>query len=368
MYRAKVAGMDEFRESKDAWNSLASKMFFPSIFCTWEWIYTWWEQFGDKYEPLILFIYDGADLKGILPLASRNVVVRNDWLTGRILSYCGSGEVYPDHLDIISSSEEAAPCLNAVTRYLLSDYKEWDVLQLSGMSEGNNFMTWLACENAFSTDIKQTSVAPFISLPGGSEGFLNQFHAKKRYHLKKVEKTLFEERGVKYTSCAEREDSDTLKNLFELHAGRANQKRIVSTFQGGSIVDFHARLIGRLRQNDWLWLRSLRTDEKVIAVFYGFSYEGRVFYYQIGHDTGWARYGPGKVLMYNAIKEACEKKYGEFDFLRGNEEYKSYWTKDLRLLFTANIYNRSFRGALSNSLQRTKTTLKKIKSSFTSFA
>jgi len=87
MYTVKVASIDEFRESKEAWNELVSKLAFPSIFCTWEWIYTWWEHFGDKYQLLILFIYEGAELKGIFPLALRKSVLKNDWLTGRIFFY-----------------------------------------------------------------------------------------------------------------------------------------------------------------------------------------------------------------------------------------------------------------------------------------
>ena len=69
MYKVKVATLKEFQESREIWNDFILKMNIPSIFCTWEWIYTWWEHFGKNYELLILFIYHGDRIKGIFPLA-----------------------------------------------------------------------------------------------------------------------------------------------------------------------------------------------------------------------------------------------------------------------------------------------------------
>ena len=59
MYTVKIATLKQFQESKEIWNRLASEMVFPSIFCTWEWVYTWWEHFGESYEPVIFFVCEG---------------------------------------------------------------------------------------------------------------------------------------------------------------------------------------------------------------------------------------------------------------------------------------------------------------------
>src|SRR3972149_5756027 len=140
MYKVKIATIKEFNECKDIWNKLALSINIPSIFCTWEWIYTWWEHFGEKYEPLILFIYKDTELFGILPLVSRKAIFKNGWLTGGILSYCGSNELYPDHLDIICAKEDAEQCVQAVLNFLSSEYKDWDVLNISLFSEESNLM------------------------------------------------------------------------------------------------------------------------------------------------------------------------------------------------------------------------------------
>lgn len=362
MYKARTASIAEFKESRDVWNRLASAMPLPSIFCTWEWIYTWWEHFGDSYDLVILFVFKEEELKGILPLASRDVILNRAWLTGRILTFCGSMEVAPDHIDLIASHEDAAPCLAAINNYLSTEYKEWDVLHLSHVSEANNLVKWLDdADVSFQTNIREVSVSPFITLTEGFEKYNKTFSAQRRNHFKRMEKKLNKQYGVKYFPCHPLKYQETLDALFALHEQRANRKKIESTFNKEPIMKFHHDLVRRMDATDWVWLKALGSDEKLISVWYGFAFGKKVDYYQIGFDTQWEQHGPGKVLMLNVIKEAFSKNYDEFDFLRGSEKFKSEWTENTRSLLTANIYNKTLRGTLSAKLYSAKAALKKMK-------
>lgn len=343
MYKVKIATIKEFIESKDTWNKLTLAMNIPSVFCTWEWVYTWWEHFGQKYEPLILFIHKEKELIGIFPLALHK---DTGWLTGRIISYCGSNELYPDHLDIICSKENAKQCVNAVFDFLSSDYKDWDVLNISLLSEGSNLMFHVNTNSALTADIKQRSVAPFLAMNGSFDDYLNGFGNKKRYNLKKKHKILCEKHRVGYTSCDPSQITEGIKALFYLHELRAKSKRITSTFRGEQLFNFHNALAERISKNDWLWLRFLKSNSgEIISAFYGFALDGHLFYYQLGLDPEWEAYSPGIVLFYEVLKEVFAKNYKEFDFLRGNEEYKSSWTQNNRALFTINVYNNTLRAS-----------------------
>jgi CelD/BcsL family acetyltransferase involved in cellulose biosynthesis len=362
MYKVRTASIAEFKESREMWNRLVAAMPLPTIFCTWEWIYTWWEHFGDNYNLVILFVFKDAELKGILPLASRNAVLNPAWLTGRILTYCGSVEVAPDHVDMIASHEDTAPCLAAIHSYLSTENKEWDVLHLSHISEANSLTKWLNdSDTSFQTNIREVSVSPFITLTEGFEKYNGTFSSQRRNHFKRMERKLNEQYGIKYFSCDPLKYQETLDTLFVLHEQRAKRKKIESTFKKEPIMKFHHDLIRRMDATDWVWLKALGSDEKVISVWYGFAFGGKVVYYQIGFDTQWEQLGPGKVLMLNVIREAFSKKFDEFDFLRGNEKFKSEWTENKRPLLAANIYNRTLRGTLSEKMYSTKAALKKMK-------
>lgn len=356
MYKVKIADIKEFQESKDIWNKLALGMNIPSIFCTWEWVYTWWEQFGNAYEPLILFIYHNTELKGILPLALH----KQGSIIERKLSFCGSSELYPDHLDIICSKENAASCLDAVFEFLMSEFKDWDVLDISLLSEGSNILSYLNKKDFyFSANVRQASVAPFITLSGKFDDYMNTFDSKKRYNLKKKHRRLYEQ-GFKYTAdSAISQNHDSLKTLFDLHKQRAEKKNILSTFQGEHLFEFHSSFSQRINKNNWLWLRFLGNEEKIVSAFYGFAFGGHLFYYQLGIDPEWEAYSPGTVLFYEVINEAFSRNYKEFDFLQGNEEYKSRWTKKNRSLYAINIYNKTIRAILLKNILHARGMIKR---------
>lgn len=360
MYRVKIAGIDEFRESKDAWNEFVLSMSIPSIFCTWEWVYTWWEHFGGEYEPVVLFVYDGAELKGILPLASHKNGSKGGLLSGRKLSYCASTDLYPDHLDVICHPEDANGCLSALFNFLSSEYTDWDVLHVSNLSEGSGLTSYLnGREPGLDAEIRQSSVAPYVGLSGSFEEYIKTFDSKQRNNIKRRQKKLYEQHGFGYSSCDPSKTTEGLKTLFELHESRAKRKNIVSTFKGTRLFEFHKGLLHRTGENGWTWLRFIRKEEEIISAFYGFALGGHLFGYQMGIDPDWEQYGPGSVLIYEIIREAFSRGYKEYDLLRGNEGYKRDWTRNHRVLFSVDIYNKTVRGSLSKTVSLSKNLLKR---------
>jgi hypothetical protein len=324
-------------------------MKFPTIFCTWEWIYTWWEYFGNNYELIILFVYKENELKGILPLAARSMVFHNGWLLGRILSYCGSMEVYPDHLDIIASKDEAQLCVKAIHYFLTSNYKDWDVVHLSHMSEGNTLSAWQNInKNNIMATVQETTVAPFIRLTGSFRDYLLTFSAKQRHNIERLRNRLYVKYGVELCYSDQSYDIQTaFKELFELHMARKQDKKINSTFSGQQLFNFHVHLAQRFRKNGWLRLVLLKKDGKAVAAGYGFAYGGRFSYYQSGFDLTWEKQSVGSIMLLELISNSCREELNEFDFLRGDEAYKKRWTRECRALMTITLYNNTILGLIS---------------------
>lgn len=363
MYKVRIAGISEFKENKEKWNKLVSEMVFPNIFCTWEWIYTWWEHFGKDNNIVLLFIYNGSELRGILPLYSHEEAITKEWMSGRILRYCASQELYPDHLDIICSQEESEQCVNAIFDFISNEYTDWDILYLPRLVESSRFVSYLRntvmhSEFPYDFEIKEASAAFFIPLAGSFEDYINTFNKKKRYNLRSRRRKLFEEHGVKYILANPLQDHDVLKALFDLHDLRAKRKSITSTFAREIIFNFHTDLIKRIAGKGWVSLRALRKDSEVIAASYNFIQEGCVFSYQKGFNPQWDSFGPGTVLLHEIIQESFSDGHKEYNFLCGNEEYKKDWANQSRPLFDINIYNKTFRGNLSKKILASKNVIK----------
>ena len=268
-------------------------------------------------------------------------------------------DLYPDYVDLISKNEDAGPCLDAVLDFLTTEYKSWDRLHLSMLSEGSPLVSRMTDPHSpLAASIKPGSVSPFITFSSDFDQVTNAFVSTLKNNIKRRQRQLFEQQGVQYVACPPSQEAEGLRALFDLHERRAKRKNIVSTFKGERLFAFHSDVAQSIQKHDWMWLRFLKSKNTVIAAFYGFAIGNRVFYYQMGFDPEWERYSPGMVLMYEVIKEAFSKHYKEFDFLRGGETYKSLWTQSQRPLVSVDMYNNTLRGGFLKAVSRSKQLMK----------
>lgn len=358
MLTVRLIPLGEVAGMRPEWNRLVEDMPYPSIFCTWEWVTTWWEIYGESYESFILGFYDIPRLVGILPLAAKSALFTGGWRTGKVLEFCGR-EVASDHVDLITPEEHARGCLEAFTAYLHSERRAWDVLSISHYSDAANISGWLASRNLGAMEgPHKLTVAPFLPLNGTFQEYTKNFLGGRgktiRYQIRRLN-----DQGFTYRSDAGEAGPDGIRVLFDLHDKRAQMKEMHSTFTEGPSRAFHLALVGRIQAQGWDFFRFLGDGRAVVAAIYGFVFRDRLFYYQIGHEPELDQFSPGAALLYQVIEEAFTRRLAEVDFLRGGEEYKSRWTAGRRELFEATVYNTSLGGALSRGARQTRRLLKK---------
>lgn len=360
--RIKIASSDEIKKSREEWNKLVKSMKFPTVFLTWEWITTWLEHFGKNYKPLILFIQDENDIASIIPLAQRTMKLENGFLKVRAISFCGSMELCPDHLDIICADEKANIYIEKTLEFLTNNYTAWDVLHFASLAGEGHLSYWLqSAYKKYGMRLLGKTAAPFITIENGLNTFLNGFNRKKRYNLNRERKILFENKSATVKRIETQIELEKgIGDLFQLHKARANVKRIKSTFAEEAIINFHRALARIFLELGWLRLYLLRSNTKVISAAYGFVFEKRFYYYQTGLDPEWQQFSAGKILIFKILEEIFSDDIAEFDFLNGSEDYKTFWTKDRRLMMTINIYNKNMTGIIENWAYGSRHMLKSV--------
>lgn len=348
MLATRLISLDEAAGLAREWNALVDAMPFPSFFCTWEWVSTWWEQLGAGSEPVILGFFEGPRLRGVLPLAARRLSLGRECLSGRVLEFCGRGAC-PDHLDLIASREDAGDCLAALDDFFGErDHLRWDVLLLSHLSAGGSLGTWAGPRRKASGSTCQTvSTAPYLPISGTFGDYAKKCLRERGTTLRRKRRRLAEQ-GLVYHAGAGIEDKAGLGILFDLHGRRSQAKGLDSAFTANQVFGFHEALVPRIRDRGWGFFRYLGNDERCVAALYGFFFQNRILYYQIGHDPSFDQLSPGAVLMYGVIEEAFERGVAEFDFLRGGESYKSLWTDSQRDLLQVRACNSTPGGVLSS--------------------
>lgn len=360
MINIKLATMDEFASKREQWNDLVQKMKRPSVFCTWEWINTWFECFGHLYQPFILFLYSNEKLIGILPMAKRFIRIEDCAFPVRVISFCGSRELHSDHIDLLCSEEDSEQCINELRNYFSKIYKEWDVIELSHLPEDSRLkLMHNSVKIGHKVEICKVSSSPYIPLQGNFEQYCMKLSSGLRRETRRIMRVLYGKENVTYSNY-DPSGPYGIKDLFDLHRLRQDRKGTKSTFQGDDLLNFHNKVIKEFHRKGWLRLAFLCHSDKPIAAIYGYDYGGRHFGYQMGIDPAWERRSLGNVLIYELIEKSYEMKLAEFDFLRGGEQYKGKWTEESRDLYDLHIYNQNFLGISARYYLDSRTAIKKM--------
>ena len=72
----------------------------------------------------------------------------------------------------------------------------------------------------------------------------------------------------------------------------------------------------------WLQLAFLEVDSQKACGYLNFDYDNKIWVYNSGLDRQFMELSPGWVLLGYLLQWANENKRAEFDFLRGDEDYK----------------------------------------------
>jgi CelD/BcsL family acetyltransferase involved in cellulose biosynthesis len=326
----------QFTGMREEWNALLGKSLTNEIFLSWDWIHSWWDVFRDENRELYILCGKNAsgEMIGIAPfyLQTRTVPVKGK---RRVMRLCSSVETYPDHLDLIATKDYGDLFLEAVLKYLIQNDKDWDLIRLEGVHEGSILKNYLTSTPPRTKRLLITSGAdgkcPYLVINGKFEDYLKTFSSKKRQTLLRKRRILLNrEKALFRTVQCDEEPEKYIQELFALHEERARQKGIKTTFSGENVYKFHNKIVHSLLKDGKVVLAFLYKEFNPLVSYYCIKHNKKVYYYQAGLSHEGERKSAGTVLFSLLLEHAFREEYKEFDFLRGSEEYKFFWTKNYR--------------------------------------
>ena len=107
------------------------------------------------------------------------------------------------------------------------------------------------------------------------------------------------------------------------------------------------------------WLKGDGERPIAGAAAYVDGVRGTYNLYQLGFDPAYGKYSPGKGAVGLAVRDAIEHGYRVFDFLRGYEEYKLAYAKDVTTTTHHRVRRNGLRSALYSAIQPAYRTVKK---------
>jgi CelD/BcsL family acetyltransferase involved in cellulose biosynthesis len=300
---------------RTAWNRILRRSETRSVFLTWQWLSNWWECCGVGAELYCVAVIRNDELIGIVPLQLRHA----DGV--RVLEFLGRGS--SDVCDVIASAEEKPEVLAALWESLERRRDRWDRIDLRNVPEQSSTARILAqlplpedCE--LSTEVE--APCPVLSIER-NRGFAESCTRKKSLvrHARYFERLA----PLQYQPILDLDEiNDLLPIFFEQHRDRRFMAGDRSAFEDRQTRRFYERVTTALLESGWLHFAVLRWRDEILAIHYGFLYDGVFTWYLPTFNVDYARYSPGEVMIQKLLEAAIESGVREFDFTPGDAPYK----------------------------------------------
>lgn len=350
-----------FETLREEWDELLSASASNCLFLTWEWLYTWWKHLSNGRRLHLITVRCGEELAAIAPLAVRPQKLRL-LFPFRSLEFLGTGSVGSDYLDIIVRRGKEAAAVRAVADHLVVGNL---MLELASIKRESCLAAALSAElleRGWSRSEERFTVCPFIDVSRHSwQSYLATLGREHRHNFKRRLRHLTEKFDVRFEhAVSEEERGEALACLLALHNVRWEERGGSNALSTPTLGSFHEELSQLALKRGWLRLFVLRLDGRPAASLYGFMYNRTFYFYQQGFHPDYAKHSPGLVMTGLTIRGAIEEGAAEYDFLRGDEEFKFRWTRQTRELGRVVLYPPRARGFLCKTALRLSRTTRKM--------
>ncbi len=305
------------------WNALVEQSIADTPFSRYEYLSEWWQTLGggewprQSTELTLISAMENDQLIGIAPLFIA------DYDGRRALMLLGSIEI-SDYLDLIVRRQDMPRFLSGLVDFLASSPGEnWSAIDWYNLPDDSPTLAALKEESETRGWVYQEEVyrpTPRIALNGSFDEYLARLDKKQRHEIRrKMRRAAESNLNVRFHLVGR--DADIMAEMdsfFHLMIQDPNKAMFLKD-------SMRAQMTSTIRaafDQGYLWLGFLEVDGVRVAASLNFDYRNKLWGYNSGVSRDHMELSPGWVLLANTIQWCCENGRAEFDFMRGDEEYK----------------------------------------------
>ncbi len=303
------------------WNALVEQSISDTPFQRCEYLSQWWKTLGGgewkQAELVLISASENGNLVGIAPLFKAEYDGRP------ALLLVGSIEI-SDYLDLIVRADDLPRFLSGLIDFIASDSTlsglpfDWYNLPdssptLAALKIESDKRGW-----AYHEEIYRPT--PRIALSGDFDAYLAGIEKKQRHEIRrKMRRAAESEIPVKFYIVEDAASLDSeIDSFFELMTHDASK----AGFLTPPMREQMTSAIRSAFEKGYLWLAFLTVDGTKAAACLNFDYKNKLWGYNSGVSRDFMELSPGWVLLGHQLQWACDHGRSEFDFMRGDEEYK----------------------------------------------
>jgi CelD/BcsL family acetyltransferase involved in cellulose biosynthesis len=317
----------------------------------WEWLAPWWRHYRTPSDELfVLTVRDAeGELLGVAPWYLGRSLAQ-----GRVLRFLGSGDVCSDYLTILAAPRARAQVVEQIAEYLSVDVADqWDSLELAGVEAHDEAICELVNrlkERDYLVHQQAGESCWRLALPADWDSYVSTLSKSRRERTRQIVRRMFDTGRATSRQVVDRcELPRYFDVLVELH-----QKRRQSLGEPGCFADlrftaYHREVMERFFALGRLRLQHVLLDGRPAAIEYDLIGGDAIYFYQSGIDTDLLEQRPGWISTIGSLRGAIEQGYRVFDFMRGDEAYKSSWGAQPRSMVETRVISRRAAAQLRHS-------------------
>ncbi|MCS7010058.1 MAG: GNAT family N-acetyltransferase [Anaerolineales bacterium] len=320
------------------WEELAALDRRDGFFRTPRWYHAWMRHIRPDARPFVpVVLEDDGSVIGLAPLCL--LKFRDLGFSLDAVSWGGREVVSGDYLDVVAPQEQKSEVCRAILEFLWRHSSRWNLLALGELLEDSD--VYRAVETfgkraGVELHRQEERICPYIALPDNFDTYLRTLSSSTRYNIRRRMREVEKQGGCVTCHTLPHELQTHLDTLIRLHLARWRQQHLPGTLSRPGFREFLLDICGAPCQVHQVRLYLLCQDGQAVAALLAFAFGDSLLYYQAGWDPSspLASHSPALVLMAQSIRDANAHKMVYYDFLRGDESYKSHWTKTYRTTAT----------------------------------
>lgn len=316
------------------WDELAALDRRDGFFRTPAWYCGWITWIRPDARPFVVVVRNSLGrLIGLAPLCRLKYNDLGFQLTA--LAWGGREVVSGDFLDFLAEPSLRQAVTGAILDFLWERRSDWAMLALGELiesGESERAVESLARRHDLALRRQEPRLCPYIALPATFDEYLNGLSSATRYHIRRRIRDV-EKKGARVEVYSDPASvAEQLDTMIRLHLARWQRDDQPGTFSRAGFPEFLKQICAHPPAGASSRLYMLIHENAPAAALLTFFYGESALYYQAGWDPAspLAGLSPGVVVMARSIGDAIESGCRYYEFLRGDEEYKSRWTKQAR--------------------------------------
>ncbi len=312
-----------------AWRRLQAEATWPTFQHDPEHVAAWLRHLGCGFTPLLLVAREGADVAGIVPLMYVDGR-RRSLLPYRSVRFLA--DLHADYAAVLAPPERAGDVLSAALTWLFEDGWRWEALVLDNLAGGEPAGALRAWLDGRGVDYARAEGRYYhVDLARPWDQVMADTSRRfVRKNINLARNRLARAGGYEVEASTSWDPRRVLAEAAPIHAARQlemGRASLLADPRGRAFLDEvirHHTPRGRFRA---YWLRH---RGRAIAYMLGFEDRGTYHAWNMAFDPEAAHFYPSRLLIHEILRDCHARGVKEFDFMRGEADYKSKWTTRVR--------------------------------------